>query len=56
MGELIDLDAERRKSWIKKIERMQQIGGVAIFGTVGEVDAKILQFKANKNTPSTERN
>lgn len=45
MGELIDLEAERKKSWIRKIEYMRSIGGVAVFGAIGEQNAVILPFR-----------
>ena len=48
MGELIDLDAERKKAWIRKIEHMRSIGGVAVFGSIGEQNAQILPFKHRK--------
>ena len=45
MGELIDLDAERKKAWIRKIEYMRSIGGIAVFGSIGEQNAEILPFR-----------
>lgn len=51
MGELVDLESKRKERWIRTIEHMREIGGVAVFGTVGEVDATILPFRRRHETP-----
>lgn len=54
-GEMIDLDAERRKRWHAKIHRMRELGETAIFGHISEQNATILQFPEiiKTETPDT---
>lgn len=53
-GQPIDLDAERRKRWHAKIRRMRELGETAIFGHIGEQNARILQFPAIIESDVTE--
>ena len=41
-AEIINLDIERRKRWIEKLERARELGEVAIFGAIGEHDAQVI--------------
>lgn len=50
MGELINLDDERRRRWADRIRRLRtEMGGVAVFGSVGEQNAEIIYL------PSVDR-
>lgn len=42
---LINLDKERSDRWVRIIETKLALGDVAVFGTIGETEAKILPFK-----------
>lgn len=45
MGELIDLESKRKEQWIRTIEQHREMGTVAVFGAIGEVDASIIPFR-----------
>lgn len=51
MGELINLDTRRKEKWIRTIEQHREMGTVAVFGNIGEVDATILPFRRDNETP-----
>ena len=51
MGELIDMAEARREQWLRKLQQMRELGGVAVFGAVGEQDAEVIPFPLPTNPP-----
>lgn len=49
MGEIIDLNAARKERWLNKIHRMRELGEVAVFGVIGEIEAQIIPFERNND-------
>ena len=55
MGELINLDDERRRRWADRIRRMRtEMGGVAVFGVIGEQNAQIIYLPSVEMGTSNE--
>ena len=49
MGEIIDLDRERRLRWHRKLKAMRDIGEIAVFGSIGEQNAEIIYLPERRD-------
>lgn len=50
-GEIIDLGAKRREKFHEKLREMRELGGVAVFGAIGEQNATIIYLPLPKDAP-----